>query len=129
MEILRQYQAERDKFPTLRDFIPTLCTKLKSLNLAKPPTVTQDLGVFPGYFKNVDYSKPDVFLVSGEQTQANDEIRSIAAQFSNKKDLSTVKEIFGWMKRNLDYGPGRNSDELQRKSLAAELLLVVLITD
>lgn len=65
-----------------------------------------NLGVFPGYFKNVDYSNPEVFLMNGEQTKANDEIRAIAAQFNNNNDLSTIQEIFQWLDKNVHYGPG-----------------------
>lgn len=106
MEILRQYQAERDKYPKIADFIPTLVAKLKEQNLAKPLAKGSDLGVFPGYFKNVDYNKPEVFLANGEQTKANSEIQAIATQFNNRKDLSTVQKIFRWTSQNLRYGPG-----------------------
>ena len=106
MEILRQYQAERNKYPAISDFIPVLVAKLKEQNLVKPPAKGSDLGVFPGYFENVDYKKLETFLVNGEQTKANSEIKTIAAQFNNKKDISTLQEIFRWTSKNLRYGPG-----------------------
>ncbi|HQC16026.1 hypothetical protein [Mesotoga prima] len=60
-----------------------------------------EVPVFRGYFLNVDYSNPELFLQCGPQTRITDEIAAIADQFNDKKDLSTIKEIYGWMMRNL----------------------------
>lgn len=122
MDILKQYQAERHKYPKIADFIPTLVARLKDANLIKSPQADFDLGVFPGHFKNIDYSRPSVFLTNGDQTKSNSEIRTIATQFNNKKDLSTLREIFRWTQQNLQYGPGekfgRTSAEIIRTRIA-----------
>ena len=60
-----------------------------------------EVPVFRGYFLNVDYSNPELFLQCGPQTRITDEIAAIADQFNDKKDLSTIIEIYGWMMRNL----------------------------
>ncbi|RAM59312.1 hypothetical protein DS67_00400 [Mesotoga sp. SC_4PWA21] len=57
--------------------------------------------VFRGYFLNVDYSYPELFLQCGPQTRITDEIAAIADQFNDNKNLSTIKEIYGWMMGNL----------------------------
>jgi hypothetical protein len=68
--------------------------KLKNSNGIEVP-------VFRGYFLNVDYSNPELFLQCGPQTRITDEIAAIADQFNDNKDISTIKEIYGWMMRNL----------------------------
>lgn len=62
--------------------------------------------VFKGYFNNVDYSDVSVFLNSGSQTKITKEIEDIAKQFNDKKDISTIKEIYNWLINNLKYGDG-----------------------
>lgn len=57
--------------------------------------------VFKGYFQNVDYSDPNVFISSGEQSKLTSEINNIAKSFNDNKDLSTIMEIYQWMSRNL----------------------------
>lgn len=62
--------------------------------------------VFRGYFQNVDYSDPNVFLQTGRQTEITERIRAIAQRFNTRKDLSTLMEIFRWMRANLRGGTG-----------------------
>ncbi len=72
--------------------------------------------IFKGYFQNVDYSDPNVFLKSYEQTTLSDEIKAIASQFNNNKDLSTVSEIYKWINENIENIDGekfgRTSDDV-----------------
>ncbi len=72
--------------------------------------------VFPGYFKNVDYSNPELFLQCGDQTRITPEIQQVADGFNDAKDISTVMEIFQWMRANLRLGDGekfgRTSQEI-----------------
>lgn len=73
-------------------------------------------GVFKGYFNNVDYSKPEIYTISGEQTKITKEIQDIADKFNNNRDISTIKEIYQWMRKELKYGEGekfrRTSEEI-----------------
>lgn len=50
--------------------------------------------IFIGYFKNPDYSNPDLFLQTGEQTKAREKILDLAEKINDNKNLSTIKEIF-----------------------------------
>lgn len=61
---------------------------------------------FRGFFQNTDYSNPDIFKTSGEQTRITDSIHKIADEFNDNQDISTMKEIFRWMNQNLKYGDG-----------------------
>lgn len=67
--------------------------------------------IFRGYFQNVDYTEPTVFLRHGEQTRLTTEILAVARQFNNEKDISTLREIFQWMCSNLNSG---NADKFGR---------------
>ncbi len=61
---------------------------------------------FIGYFGNTTYSSPDIFKISGEQTKADVNIQNIATGFNDKKDTSTMQEIFKWTHANLCSGAG-----------------------
>jgi putative cell wall-binding protein len=62
--------------------------------------------VFKGFFNNTVYSNPEAFLFSGNQTKANNNIKVIASYFNDKKDISTITEIYNWMNNNLKPGDG-----------------------
>lgn len=51
---------------------------------------------FNGFFYNIDHSDPSVFLNNGSQTQNNNH-QNILDQFNNKKDLSTLMEIYKYI--------------------------------
>lgn len=74
--------------------------------------------VFRGYFQNVDYSDPTVFLQHGEQTCLTSEILAVAQLFNNRKGISTLREIYRWMFDNLRDGDadkfGRTAHEIVR---------------
>ncbi|MFA5523752.1 MAG: stalk domain-containing protein [Tissierellales bacterium] len=57
--------------------------------------------VFKGYFHNTDYSDPNAFLNSNGQTKITKEIQNIADNFNDNKDLSTVREIYQWIVKNM----------------------------
>lgn len=64
---------------------------MKELNSTLP---LQDFGVFKGYFKNPDYTDPSVFLQTGVQTKAGERIKKVCEKINDKRDISTLKEIF-----------------------------------
>jgi len=53
--------------------------------------------VFNGFFENVDYSDPSLFLQTGWQTYATDRIKEIAEGINDEKDISTLEEIFSYV--------------------------------
>ncbi|HHX11165.1 MAG TPA: transglutaminase domain-containing protein [Firmicutes bacterium] len=81
-----------------------------------------DHPVFPGYFKDVDRSDPNAFLQTGDQTKITPAIRHVANGFNSKKDVSTLQEIFQWMRSNLRGGEGekfaRTADEIISSRIA-----------
>lgn len=50
--------------------------------------------VFEGYFKNVEYSNLDVYLQTGTQTSETSKIKKMASRVNDKKDMTTLQEIF-----------------------------------
>ncbi len=72
--------------------------------------------VFKGHFQNTDYSQPELFLISGRQTEVTEGIAQVAEQFNDQKDRGTLQQIFRWTSRNLRYGDGekfgRTADEI-----------------
>lgn len=78
--------------------------------------------IFPGYFKDVHRSDPNVFLQVGDQTKITPAIRRVANGFNAKKDVSTLQQIFQWMRSNLRGGEGekfaRTADEIISSRIA-----------
>lgn len=69
---------------------------------------------FRGYFKNADYADPAVFLQQGEQTRLTKEILAVAQLFNNCKDISTLQEIYQWMRSNLSSPTSDDADKFGR---------------
>jgi|GEM_PF-6837779 len=71
--------------------------------------------VFEGYFKNVNYSDPDLFLQTGKQTKATPTIRRLANQVkSDINDLEVAKEIYRLVQ---EAAPGGASGEKFSKTV------------
>lgn len=73
---------------------------------ASAPAGTVGIGtiatpVFPGFFKNVSYDNPALFLQIGEQTKATPVILNAAASIPDKSGIDGVAEIFRWMRAHL----------------------------
>lgn len=68
------------------------------------PLPTGPIPVFPGYFRNPDYANPQVFLTGGPQTTTTPLITQTADRFNDRKDVTTIQEIWQWCSDNL--GPG-----------------------
>ena len=66
------------------------------------------MSVFRGFFANPDYSKPEEFLHCGsdKQTEITDDIRAIANNFNDRRDITTLAEIQQWLRRNMKEGEG-----------------------
>lgn len=54
----------------------------------------QKQSVFTGFFSNPDYSNPKNFLGHGEQSKITEVTYSFVEDINNKKDFSTLSEIF-----------------------------------
>ncbi|MFP4661819.1 MAG: transglutaminase domain-containing protein [Halanaerobiales bacterium] len=54
--------------------------------------------VFRGLFKNPDYSNLDLFLQEDALTERTEQVMKVADIINNKKDISTLKEIFNLLK-------------------------------
>lgn len=74
--------------------VALLCSAGGSLAFAGTSSGIQT-EIFEGYFENVDYSHPDLFLQTGKQTQATIKIRRLANQVkSDINDLEVIKDIY-----------------------------------
>jgi hypothetical protein len=63
--------------------------------LANGDNDTIETKVFRGYFENIDYTNPSLFLQTGEQTKATTSIKELAGKVdTNINDLEVVKDIF-----------------------------------
>jgi hypothetical protein len=64
--------------------------------------------IFKGYFENIDYSNPDIFLNNNEQTILNVEsINEIGKIINDRKDISTLKDIYNYIKKNFNDGQAK----------------------
>lgn len=81
---------ERGEYKTFKVNKATILV-IKELDSTLP---LQDFGVFKGYFKNPDYTDPSVFLQTGVQTKAGENIKKVCEKINDKRDISTLKEIF-----------------------------------
>ena len=50
--------------------------------------------IFKGFFRNPDYSDPKVFLGHGEQSQITDTTYYLVASLNDKKDFTTLSDIY-----------------------------------
>jgi hypothetical protein len=85
--------------------LPAAAPTPEAASPTSPPASAKPVA-FAGYFKNPDYSNPDIFKIPGEQTKADVTIQNIAAGFNDKKDISTIQEIYKWIQANLGPGEG-----------------------
>jgi hypothetical protein len=72
--------------------------------------------VFNGFFQNVNYSNPNIFLNNGPQTEPNAQLNQIAAQFNDNRDITTVKQIIDWIHQNIKSVAGSTYDQFGRSS-------------
>jgi hypothetical protein len=71
------------------------------------------LKLFNGFFTNVNYDLPkEEFLRPGPQTKS-EHAEKIAVRFNDNKDLTTIKEIYHWMRKNL---AGYSQDDINKFS-------------
>ena len=70
---------------------------------------------FQGFYHNASYDNVSKFLRNGVQTQS-ETAKKIAATINDKKDISTIKEIYQFTSTQLAYGDGekfgRTSEEI-----------------
>lgn len=73
-------------------------------------TNSKILRVFTNFMGNTDYGMDIIeFLKLGPQTDSK-RAREIAKQFNDKKDISTLEEIYKWIRINLDNNNEKNMD-------------------
>lgn len=82
---------------------------------------TKSGAVFNGYFYNIDHSNPDVFLKNGPQT-TNSNFQSDLNGFNDKKDLSTLIQIFKYVSASKYHNGdgekfGRTVDEIMETEI------------
>jgi transglutaminase-like putative cysteine protease len=101
------------------NFIDTPSFNVKNENDTKNAGSNQRedeiLRVFKGFFQNTDYKMNlSEFLKSGKQT-SSEKVKEITRQFNDKKDTTTLEEIYTWIKINLGDYTGNDMDKYSRK--------------
>lgn len=95
-------------------FVDTVSFVVKNESQDTALKEAKTLRIFKNFFENADYSMDkSEFLKFGAQTDSK-RSREIAKLFNDKKDISTLEEIYTWIRINLGDYIGNDMDKYSR---------------